>query len=489
MARAIRVGWRDSETTRSESAFEEVRNDARFQKVEAQIGDDGREFLPSQGFRQLYPWGANGMLNHGYGQGQRYFMSAMLAITRNDGNTEAEALAQLAVSTVADFTNPRGTVYYCKTNNVNSRARAQNFDVAIEILQRMGHRAAVVGTLLPENRKDVIGITMGGGKFKWAPSKSKFLPGALCDNLTSFGAMVWRYDYAGKQTRITEFLRYGAAGASGTVTEPFALQQKFPHPMVHVHYARGCSLAESFYQSLHGPYQMLILGDALCQPFAVPPVVVVGGLVAGETVSGLKVVTFDEAESEVPVAGIEIFVDGRLVKRDNELEPWELNTESMSDGFHEVRIVPVANTLVETRGQTVIPFSINNKNHSVSLSASKAEYDLGDAIELTASSNVVGQIAVFHHYQQVGVVDGESGKVEIAAEVVGRGPVSLRAVVIDESGKGVSSEPLHLKINGPILTTRPKTEKKKVRSESAIDRAKAAAEEHKRANELRARQP
>ena len=79
------------------------------------------------------------------------------------------------------------------------------------------------------------------------------------------------------QTPLSEFLRYGAAGSSGTVTEPFAIAEKFPSPMIQVHYARGCTLAEAFYQSVHGPYQLLIVGDPLCRPWADIPQVSVAG--------------------------------------------------------------------------------------------------------------------------------------------------------------------------------------------------------------------
>ena len=82
------------------------------------------------------------------------------------------------------------------------------------------------------------------------------------------------------QTPLSEFLRYGAAGASGTVTEPYAIAEKFPHPMLQVHYARGCTLAEAFYQSVCGPYQLLIVGDPLCRPWANIPKVTVAGLPA-----------------------------------------------------------------------------------------------------------------------------------------------------------------------------------------------------------------
>ena len=38
--------------------------------------------------------------------------------------------------------------------------------------------------------------------------------------------------------------------------------------MIQVHYARGCSLAEAFYQSVYAPYQLMIVGDPLCRPWA-----------------------------------------------------------------------------------------------------------------------------------------------------------------------------------------------------------------------------
>ena len=53
--------------------------------------------------------------------------------------------------------------------------------------------------------------------------------------------------------------------------EPYSIQAKFPHPGIHVHYCRGASLAEAFYQSVNAPYQLLVVGDPLCQPWATIP--------------------------------------------------------------------------------------------------------------------------------------------------------------------------------------------------------------------------
>ena len=95
-------------------------------------------------------------------------------------------------------------------------------------------------------------------------SNSKLLPGAIADSLTSYGG-----DFDKRsQTKLTEFLRQGAAGSSGAVTEPFNFPEKFPLPMMHYYYAMGCSLAEAWYQAVASPYQAILVGDPLTRPFA-----------------------------------------------------------------------------------------------------------------------------------------------------------------------------------------------------------------------------
>ena len=143
--------------------------------------------------------------------------------------------------------------------------------------------AEIVEGTLPEGKNDVQGAMLGVADFNWKASHSTILPGAICEHFTSFGGDM--HASAG-QTPLSELLRYGAAAASGTVTEPYAIPHKFPSPMMQVHYARGCTVAESFYQSVLCPYQLLIVGDPLCRPWANIPEITVAGVTAGETVHG-----------------------------------------------------------------------------------------------------------------------------------------------------------------------------------------------------------
>src|SRR5262249_54432683 len=119
--------------------------------------------------------------------------------------------------------------------------------------------------------------------FNWGTSGSSIRPGAICEHFTSFGG---DFDPQASQTPMSAFITNGAAGTSGTVNEPFAFQNKFPHAMIQVHYARGSSLAEAFYQSVYAPYQLLVVGDPLCRPWANIPQVQVDGVSAGDTLKG-----------------------------------------------------------------------------------------------------------------------------------------------------------------------------------------------------------
>ncbi len=333
---------------------------------------------------------------------------------------------------------------------------------AVNALERLGHKAEIITTVLPMQKKDVLGLTTGSASFNWTASGSKIIPGAICDNLTSFGGKM----DSTSQTKLSEFIRNGAAGSSGTVTEPFSIQAKFPHPMIHAHYARGCSLAEAFYQSLQGPFQLLIVGDALCQPWATRPVVNVTGLNPDQKVSGDTVLKIDVSESPVAVAAMEMYVDGVLVLRSQVRDRVRFDTANIPDGYHELRIVVVSNDPIQTTGNAIIPFQVDNQGNYTELSTENQEYLETDEITFVAKSNYGDSIELLQNMRPIAKKIGRNAEFKIPAKLLGRGPVKLEAIALSESGKGVSSMPLELNIEGRIsvrrdLTTGKKTTGKK----------------------------
>jgi hypothetical protein len=195
-------------------------------------------------------------------------LSIVLGVTSGRGNSVSEVVDGFARSAAADYTNPKGTFYYSVNDNVRSKTRQWAFDAAIEKLKEAGAKGERNKDTFPQNKDDVLGAMLGLIHPKQDDANSKTLPGAIVENLTSEGGIM---NWGANQTSLSSFLRHGAAGSSGTVIEPFAIPAKFPTPFLFYHYAKGATLAEAYYQSVQGPYQLLIVGDPMCQPFAPRP--------------------------------------------------------------------------------------------------------------------------------------------------------------------------------------------------------------------------
>lgn len=446
LIRAVRLGWCYRKQTLADLAFEKVKDDPMFKGIAGRIPDLPFEFVPTYGFKNSFSWGPNGMLNHEPGQGNRHFLSTILSVTRNQGISEKQALQQIQQSMKADESKPKGTFYFSDTTDVRSTTRKPNFDVAINQLEAMGFKTEIIKSSLPAKARDVIGLTCGTANFNWTASGSKIIPGAFCDNLTSYGGAFHRPG----QTKCIQFLANGAAGASGTVIEPYALQAKFPHPMIHVHYARGCSMAEAFYQSMHGPFQTLVVGDALCQPWATKPILSVIGMASGDVVKGKITLKLDSSQSPVPIAGIEFYVDGIVVHRIAGQDSISFDTSDMSDGYHEIRLVSTANNSIQTTGNNVFPITINNRGESTTLTTEHANYLDTDQITFQAKSTFGDSIELMHNGRPLAKKIGKEVEFKIPAVLLGRGPVKVNAVAISESGSTVASMPVELEIEGRV---------------------------------------
>jgi uncharacterized protein (TIGR03790 family) len=395
--------------------------------------------IESRGFDASYMWNADGTRIEDEKLGHQYFLSTMLGVTSGRGNTVDEVFSYLDRAASADGHRPRGTVYFMKNGDVRSRTRDACFDEVVAQLISLGVPAQVLPGKIPRGAKDIAGLMVGAAKFDFASAGDTILPGAICEHLTSTGGAL-KIDSA--QTPLTDFLRFGAAGASGTVAEPYAIQAKFPLPSIHVHYARGCSLAESFYQSIAAPYELLIVGDPLCQPWAVFPQIGVDGVAPNQEVHGpLSITPTTSAKPGRTVKAFETFVDGRLVAQSTPGKTLTIDTTKLIDGYHELRVVGFANNAIETQGRAIVPFQVNNHGGSVELSLVPGDDALSSfAVRVVVRQPNAKQILVMNNGRKLGQVDGSEGEVQISAEDLGRGLVALQAVSNGEAA--AASAPL-----------------------------------------------
>jgi len=147
-----------------------------------------------------------------------------------------------------------------------------------------------------------------------------FVPGAVADNLTSFGGFI--LDPNG-QTPLLAFLEAGASGSYGTVVEPCNYTYKFPDPLVYFYQTRGFCFAEAYYQSLANPYEGLMVGEPLSAPFARPGSAAWNSPANGSVLSNLAGfnVSFSAADTNLPLAQVDLFVDGGFVQTLTNLPP------------------------------------------------------------------------------------------------------------------------------------------------------------------------
>jgi hypothetical protein len=399
---------------------------------------------PTLGFSSAAGYGPHG--EAGSGQGRHYLLSMMLAVTAGRGNTRAEVLSYLNRSAAADGTHPRGTIYFVQNGDIRSKVRQAGFPGAVQKLKALGVAAEIVEGTVPEGKKDVQGAMLGVADFSWKASRSTILPGAICEHFTSFGGEM--HSTAG-QTPLSEWLRYGAAAASGTVTEPYAIPHKFPTPMMQVHYARGCTAAESFYQSLLCPYQLLIVGDPLCRPWANIPEITVAGVTADQVVHDeLKLKPKARFAGGVEAEHFELIVDG-LKKRECPAEgSLEFDTAGIADGAHELRVVAVSKGPVPARGEKIILFASSNHKRTIHVTCEPEKVvSLKKSLIITAKSPKSTSIRILQGAtRRLSVIPGDDGQVEIPAETLGCGPVRLQVIGIgdDEPDSSVFAPPLDI---------------------------------------------
>ena len=443
---AIDNGWWDMRLAEQDPDFAGVKGRVDFGLLVARAKLVKFELIPTSGFRGGVGWLPSGQPVPP-AQGMRYMLSTVLACTSGRGNSVTEALASLRRSIAADGSHPKGTIYFLENHDVRSTAREWGFRRAAEKLREIGVWASVEHGEVPKNKPDVAGATIGTAGFDWAASGSTIAPGAICEHLTSFGGAMSEGD---GQTPLTDFIRAGAAGASGTVTEPYAVQAKFPTPFIHWHYAQGCTLAEAFYQSIAGPYQLLIVGDALCSPWKKRFAVRAEGLAPGSVLKGVaRISASATSEDEIAPAGFEVFLDGRRVAVNVPGKVLEFDTTGAPDGPHDLVVASSGTNPIASRATLHIPVVIRNGSGKFRVTAPSGEWAWDKPLKFSADAPGAKSIVFLQNFREVARIAGASGSVELDPRALGQGPVRIQPVAVLSDTAELLAEPIALRIKPP----------------------------------------
>ncbi len=449
---AVDHGWWDMHTAETDPDLASIRGRDDFALLAARAKAVKFDLMPTSGFRGSVGWQPNGQPVPA-AKGIRYLLSTVLACTSGRGNSVSDAVRALQRSVTADGSRPKGTIYFLENSDVRTKTREWGFVRAAEKIRGIGVWSAIEQGVVPMHKSDVAGVTMGSADFSWVASGSKILPGAIGDNLTSYGGALGEAD---GQTPLTEFIRQGAAGASGAVTEPFAIQAKFPAPFLHWHYAQGCSLAEAFYQSLAGPYQLLIVGDALCTPWKKELTVLPGELAPGAALKGVvRLSPTTRSLDGITAGGFELYLDGRRIVGAPPGTPLEFNTGEVPDGPHEIVVVANGSDGFITRGSVRVPVSIRNGASEFRITPPPAVVAWDKPLAITANAPGAKSIVFYQDVDEIARLEGPAGTVKIDAKILGQGPVRIQPVAILSETKQILGEPLTVRIKPPPALAAP----------------------------------
>lgn len=387
-----------------------------------------------------------------YGNAQ-YYMSGAIGYTGQFGNTPSQVIANLQYTATGDGAKPRGTIYFEENDDVRSNTREYQWPGVQAALTARGiswvQERNVPGNT-PQNRANVLGAVIGAAEYT-TPNGSRYLPGSWADSLTSGGG-----DFSGyNQTKATSLIAAGAAASCGTVTEPYAIANKFTNASVHVFMADGSTIGEAFYKSVVSPYQQILIGDMLAQPNADLPVISMAEApAAGQQVRGTMNISASAALNNSTLAtGIKemrLLVDGKTVlKNTGASANFDLNTLNLSDGRHELRIVAVNNAAAESQSEKIWSINVNNKGQTVSagdgnLVAQDAQVLNVNVSASAGSGAAVSRVELRNMGRVMGKITSANGSINLDASKLAYGDNTIIPVAVMADGSEVAGQAINV---------------------------------------------
>lgn len=367
--------------------------------------------------------------------------SMMLGYTGPKGNDVQTVIDCIGRGAKSDFRGLRSGIYFVQNDDIRSKCREWQFSPAVDQLKARGISATVT-TNFPAAQKNVMGILMGAETVDPSQIES-FGNGAMAEHLTS-----WSAEFQKPQTKCTEWIKAGATATAGAVVEPYSNPNKFPSARFYIHYASGCTMLESFYQSIACPLQTLLLGDPLAKPYA--------------PAFNLKILGTDtlkndftflaHAESKIRGATFEytFLLDEKMMQEQSEKNSVYLRMLSLSDGYHELRAIASIKHMVEFNTTAIKPIMVNRSGRAVSINPAisrLAKHEHGIKVDI-GGPEMPNKIRLVSGEQ---VLDEKvyDPAVELVMDekMLGEGPNRIRAIGIYEDGMEVSSPPFSFAIN------------------------------------------
>jgi uncharacterized protein (TIGR03790 family) len=233
-------------------------------------------------------------------------------VTMLNGRSDADAESLIDVALEAESVGGAHGEFLFMTGADAARGALDRFNdgIVAQLVDR-GFDARVVPFDPDLTGHTLASFTTGTASLGTTIEGNEYAPGALTDNLTSFGAVPVNFAATGEsQVSIARWVSSGAAGAHGTVDEP--LNNVFPSRQLLVTYVDGATLGESYFGAMPYVYWLnLVLGDPMLAPYAQRPTVAITGATDGGTLAAAPTLTIEAtAPAGRAIESLVLYVDG-----------------------------------------------------------------------------------------------------------------------------------------------------------------------------------
>ena len=358
----------------------------------------------------------------------QWYMAGMIGYAGQYGLQTDQVIQSLQRSVAADGTKPQGTIYFEDSgDSARVTTSRKPYWAGVEsYMTAYGIPWIQESSSLPVNRQDVMGAQIGVPGFI-APQGSKYLPGSWADNLTSWGG-IYAGDPGPNETTTSMLIQAGCAATAGTVAEPNGVQERFPLCDLFVFHHEGSTLGEAFYKSVYMPDLILFHGDLLSQAFAdIPQVNFTSSPANGSSVNGTISVSATASLINPGVAtgigSFTLFVDGTssgLTSSGSSSVTFNLNTTTLTDGVHELRVVAYNNSQAASEGYAILNVAVNNHGESVAIAGTNSyQINWNQTVPLSISAvqgsgPAITGIQLQSNGRVVGSINGSSGVINLS---------------------------------------------------------------------------
>jgi hypothetical protein len=139
----------------------------------------------------------------------------------------------------------------------------------------------------------------------------------------------------------------------------------------------------------------------------------------------------------VRVDRFEFFVDGVRHGQCAEGESQQLDTTELADGHHELRVVGISSSTVETQGRFIVRFTAANHGRTLALGVTPERVRSNGTVRVSVAGKGLEGVTLFCNGRVIGRTTGPEATVEVPADVLGVGKVTIRAT--GRAGFGIAN--------------------------------------------------